>query len=341
MKPIISVIIPVYNSEKYIQTCIDSILAQTFKEFELILIDDGSTDNGGFICDEFAQKDDRIKVVHKKNEGVSEARNTGIALAKGDYLTFVDSDDCIDTEFLYYALSETQKHNVDMFISGITMEFFDVDNVSALRYTIDKSQRMTVRELFEKLDKSYPQICICGPWCKLYKRNVVINSNVRFDRNLNNGEDTLFNLDYLKHINTLFFASDIFYHYRRVNSDSLFSRFRKDSYEILDFVYGKMYSLMLAEKCSEESLDTFKKMYFSMLLGGISKFFAPENKIGEAQLKMQIQKVCNDPFVKKYKFGSAKGIKANTALWLMNHKRYGTVYAMFKINSCIKRKKII
>lgn len=97
---LISVIVPVYNVEKYLRKCIDSILCQTYKNFEIILIDDGSSDNSGKICDEYLNRDERISVFHKKNQGLSEARNTGIKKAKGKYLTFVDSDDFINEEYI-------------------------------------------------------------------------------------------------------------------------------------------------------------------------------------------------------------------------------------------------
>ncbi|HAQ0795523.1 TPA: glycosyltransferase, partial [Enterococcus faecium] len=100
----ISIIVPVYNVEKYLKKCVDSILGQTFTDFELLLIDDGSTDNSGSICDELAKTDNRIKVIHKENGGLSDARNIGIEVAKGDFIGFIDSDDYIDEDmyaFLY------------------------------------------------------------------------------------------------------------------------------------------------------------------------------------------------------------------------------------------------
>lgn len=100
MNPKISVIVPVYNTEKYLHRCIDSILAQTFTDFELLLIDDGSKDNSGTICDEYAAKDSRVRVFHKENGGVSSARNLGLDNAKGEWISFVDSDDYTDSYFL-------------------------------------------------------------------------------------------------------------------------------------------------------------------------------------------------------------------------------------------------
>ena len=99
--PQISIVVPVYNVEKYLERCIDSILAQTFTDFELLLINDGSKDSSGLICDKYAEKDSRIRVFHKENEGVSRARNLGISNARGRWLCFIDSDDWVDKEYLH------------------------------------------------------------------------------------------------------------------------------------------------------------------------------------------------------------------------------------------------
>lgn len=119
MNPTISIIIPVYNVEKYIHRCINSILNQTFKDFELILVNDGSTDNCGEICDFYGSIDDRVKVIHKNNRGVSDARNRGIDIAKGNYISFVDSDDFIELDMYESMYKKIEEDNADICICGI------------------------------------------------------------------------------------------------------------------------------------------------------------------------------------------------------------------------------
>ncbi len=113
---LVSIIVPVYNVEKYIKTCLDSIINQTYKNIEILLIDDGSTDNSGKICDEYSKKDKRIKVFHKENGGLSSARNYGIDRAKGDYLTFIDSDDTLELDYIEYLYNLIKKYNTDLSI---------------------------------------------------------------------------------------------------------------------------------------------------------------------------------------------------------------------------------
>ena len=116
---LVSIIIPVYKVEKYLVNCIESVLQQTFKDFELILVDDGSPDSSGKICEEYAQKDSRIKVIHQPNGGLSAARNSGIATAKGDYMTFIDSDDFIFPHYLEVLVKLCQENDADMSVCGM------------------------------------------------------------------------------------------------------------------------------------------------------------------------------------------------------------------------------
>lgn len=122
MKPVISVIVPIYNVEKYLPRCIESILNQSFKEFELILVDDGSSDNSGKICDIYAEKDERVKVIHKENGGVSSARNVGIKAVNGEYIGFVDPDDYIDREMYKNLYELCENNNCDIGICKLGRE---------------------------------------------------------------------------------------------------------------------------------------------------------------------------------------------------------------------------
>lgn len=130
-KPLISIIVPVYNVEKYLNECLESIVNQTYENLEIILVDDGSSDNSGKICDEFALKDSRIKVIHKKNGGLSSARNSGIDIANGEYLSFIDSDDMVDRNFILTLFSLIQKSSLELSSVGFKA-FFKSENLDEL-----------------------------------------------------------------------------------------------------------------------------------------------------------------------------------------------------------------
>ena len=135
--PTISVIVPVYNAEKTLRRCVDSILAQTFEDFELILINDGSKDQSGDICDEYAAKDSRVKTIHKTNGGVSSARNAGLRIAQGEYIAFIDSDDYIDNDYLL----GFKHYDADLIISGAKLISINNKWGGVQRFKLHKNTR--------------------------------------------------------------------------------------------------------------------------------------------------------------------------------------------------------
>ena len=168
--PMISIIVPIYKVEKYLSKCIDSILSQTFTDFELILVDDGSPDSCGKLCDEYALKDNRIKVIHKENGGLSDARNAGIKVAKGKYLGFVDSDDYIAPdmyELLYRLLTES---NAEIAVCDAVL----VDEETEANYT--ESTELYVLEREKALQEMiFKRLFAVNAWNKLYKRELFSN----------------------------------------------------------------------------------------------------------------------------------------------------------------------
>lgn len=199
--PKISIIVPVYKVEEYLPRCIDSILAQTFKDFELILIDDGSPDNCGKICDEYAKNDYRIKVLHIENGGVSNARNTGINEAVGEYISFVDSDDVIHPQ--YY---EAMLKNADD---------ADVVYCEYKKFTqeceFERIKNCDTQVYYGKDIFSNPSLSFCNVWNKIIRKNLL--DNHRFDTNLKNAEDSLFAFDLLTKCNKVVYIKHQMYGY--------------------------------------------------------------------------------------------------------------------------------
>ena len=201
--PKISVIVPVFNAEKYLQRCIDSILIQTFSDFELLLIDDGSTDSSGKICDDYAKLDSRIKVFHKPNGGVSSARNLGLDQAKGEYITFVDSDDRLtDKSFNIF----NSKINADFIVTSYT----EYNGVLKQIQISDTNSFLYGDKMIEFLKKNINTTTIKTPWGKFFKNKLI---NIRFDDKIICGEDFLFVLTYLKKVDSIFIVCDSSYIY--------------------------------------------------------------------------------------------------------------------------------
>lgn len=231
---LISVIIPVYNSEMYLGSCIKSVINQSYSNFELILVNDGSTDNSGIICNDFASKDIRIKVFHKENGGVSSARNYGLENANGVWISFIDSDDFIDRDFLE-SFEISEKTNSQLFISGYSIE--DKQN-SIVKKKIGCFNDVLFAEIVYKLDK---ERFLSSIWGKLFQSNIIKINNIFFDENIRFGEDTVFLWNYLLKINTLEINNSIGYHYMKYDTESLTSI--SNSFESLTVVNEEIFKL--------------------------------------------------------------------------------------------------
>ena len=226
----ISIIVPVYNVEKYLDECIQSIVSQSYTDWECILIDDGSTDKSGDICDQWTKQDQRIKVIHQKNQGVSIARNQGIDKAKGEYITFIDSDDWVDSEYLQTLFQPTLKQPTDLVVAGLVHNY---NNGSTKTYSSCFTGNFELNfhqaDYFIELNKCnllYP------PYIKLYKTELIKKHKIKFNHEYSYGEDLLFNYQYLEHVNTIACINQAHYHYRILGIGTLSSTIRHNQFEI-------------------------------------------------------------------------------------------------------------
>ena len=211
----ISIIVPVYNVEKYVGNCITSLLNQTYKNVEIILIDDGSLDSSGEICDEYAREDDRIKVIHQKNAGVSTARNRGIEAATGDYIGFVDSDDYVSKEMYEHLLSVCLNNNVDIaqcdriYTDKLYTEREKIVNTSEKVYIIKRQKALHELLCSQSVRSSL--------WSKLYKKELF--DGVRLDTRLVAGEDGIANYQLISKTDKIAVSEKAcYYYYQRSGS---------------------------------------------------------------------------------------------------------------------------
>ncbi len=220
--PLISVIIPVYNVEKYIRQCLNSIIAQTYTNLEIILVDDGSTDNSGKICDEYAKKDNRIKVIHKQNEGLPSARNVALKVCSGQYVGFVDSDDHISSDMYEYLYNLITENNADISMCNM---FIEKNEQRIKSNIIDTLYKCVTQEEFFK----FP--CWRVVWNKLYRSSLL--RNFSFTSGISYGEDTLFLFEVITHSDKMAIGNKQKYYYRE-NSSSITHKFNKRNMQYLD-----------------------------------------------------------------------------------------------------------
>ena len=221
--PKVSVIVPVYKAEKYLRKCVDSILAQTFRDFEVILVDDGSPDGSGAICDEYAKKDPRVRVFHKENGGVSSARQCGLDHARGEYTIHADPDDWVEPNMLEELYTKAKADDADMVICD-----FYVNDSRGQRYVRQRPSALdhetVLRELFQQLHGS------C--WNKLVRRACYDSYNVVFPTKISFCEDLYVNSAILKYPIKVTYIPKAFYHYeQQVNVNSLSQKYTILSFE--------------------------------------------------------------------------------------------------------------
>lgn len=237
MNDLISVVLPVYNVEKYIRQALDSVINQTYQNLEIILVDDGSPDNSGSICDEYASKDNRIRVIHKENGGVSSARNAGIDMATGDWLYFMDPDDWIELNTFELVMGKIAETKADMC-------FFDFYRLSKNKKRYCYSIRNVDGKFFFN-DMSNINTLLAydgGSVCCSFFRSSVINKSIRFDETIKIGEDYLFRLECYGHISSFAYISKALYYYRD-NANSAMNSSNCEFQKYADLMYDKFYNL--------------------------------------------------------------------------------------------------
>ena len=235
-KDLISIIVPVYNTEQYLNQCLDSLLNQTYKNIEIIIIDDGSTDNSKEVLCEYEKKDLRIKIISQENQGLSKTRNVGFLESTGEYVMFLDSDDWIDVETCYAAVNEMKKNDVDVVMWSYIREYqslskpvllFDDEQILWDKNDVYNLYQRMVGLVNEQLECPQKTDSLITAWGKLYKRSVI--KDVEFvDTKIIGTEDALYNICVFSHINRAIYIPNMFMHYRKTNPNSLTHKYKKN-----------------------------------------------------------------------------------------------------------------
>ena len=257
--PHISVIVPVYKVEQYLPACIDSILAQTYKNFELILVDDGSPDYCGKICDEYASKDNRIKVIHQENGGVTKARTVGVNKAIGEFISFVDSDDTIPSDALE-SLCNCITPNIDIIIGKMTE-----DEKFPLNNSIENSTAIINIDIYREMQLSQTYLLQSGPVAKIFRRSLFTKEVTEIPRYIVIGEDWLMNirLSFSTSKNVCFLNHTVYNYIKRYNSiTNVFTR---------DINYEKEFFKLYTDSIPQNE----QKKYSSFIIAqGLKTYFS-------------------------------------------------------------------
>lgn len=325
----ISVIVPVYNVERYIRQCVESILGQTYTDLEIILVDDGSTDGSGSICDEFKLRDDRVVVIHKRNGGLSDARNAGLDIAKGAYIGFVDSDDYIEPDMYEVLYTNCERHAADLAAARFVK--FDTQGEQEKCFTenIEVFSREDMLRLFIVGDRRYE--ITMSVWDRLYKRELI--SDLRFPVG-RCYEDIVFSTKAIEKSKINVYIDRALYHYR-LREDSIsgedFGDYTKTPLRIITDLIPELERqiLFLDEKGEKELADECRYQYIDNLFKYLVHFKWDANV--DEILKNKISGCCE-----QVQLDLKKGLKFFIKLLLLRHSVTRTV-KIFSLWQDIKR----
>lgn len=291
----ISAIVPVYNSEKFVGACLESIINQTLQDWHLIIIDDCSTDNSGLICDEFATKDERITIVHNEtNLGVSASRNLGISMAKGEYIGFVDSDDTICANMFEEMYSNAKKENADVVMCDATTVY---DNGRTQEDTITQ---VTDNKVLTKSDFT-PSLLLemAGSACRCIYRNDKYKMNpykypLRFPVGIKFSEDRIFNLYAFGQANKIVYLKESYYN-RFINDKSAVHRFHEDYFESYKQASDKISeAIKIAWEDNKDLQKAYLSQFITGAMGAICNYYYKTSTLTSIEKKNLVKKLCDD-----------------------------------------------
>lgn len=316
----VSIIIPVYKVESNdLRKCIESIMSQTYKNIEIILIDDESPDDCGKICDEYTSIDDRIQVVHQKNQGVSVARNNGLNRAKGNWIIFVDSDDWLEENMVEVLLRKAQSGNYDITICSAYVNYVDSEiknsffNVNERIFRGKEKNEIQLQLICKGVNEYYPPEIGCGvPWAKIYKKSFLDEKHLTFNPRLIRMQDNVFNLYAIEEADSIYYFNDYLYHYRK-NQQSACNKYNVNVISYFENVNEETKKFIENYNKGELFYDALNcKIVMSFHSYFLLNFFNEKNKKGYLQIRKEICALLDKEEYKK----ALKNVKFKYLLFL-------------------------
>lgn len=341
MNELVSIVIPVYNVEKYLSMCIDSVLKQTYSNLEIILVNDGSTDNSGKICDDYLKIDTRIVVFHNENSGVGSTRNFGVEHSNGKYIVFVDSDDCCRSKMIEKMIDNYEKNDNDtLIICGIDvfekdLEIYKSYSYNAGLYKVEDYVQTIL------LPTKIGQFC-GGPYNKLFLRDIIINNNIIFDTKATFAEDFCFNINYLKYIKQVHILDENLYLYRENSVNSLtyknyhnydaetYWSQRLHAFEVFEdiFYYYKLY---------KKNKGEINELLIRFMISSVK--MQCKNSVDKTEIFEYVKKICEDEYCRQH-ITSVSNINKldRIRLFLIRNRKYKILILAEKTRYVVGRK---
>ena len=344
----ISIIMPVYNVAEYLPKAIDSVLNQSHKNIELFLVDDGSTDSSGMICDEYASKNLCVNVIHQKNSGAHNARNNALKLASGEYVCFFDSDDYVDSNMIKDMLELAIKYNSDLVISGFYINtYYNSNDYITLNYIPYTTNDSTVENFNNKNDfrmnsyLNFDRNMFYPPWNKMYRLSYLKERNITFP--ITYRDDFPFVLSVIKDIENVTYTKNQYYHFLRKRSDSETQKFVENLYEKREEEHIEMLSLFSywGLQNDKNSIEMISRRYIDRVIECIVNLFNKECKLSSNEKESMIYKYLNnDNFNKCIKNANPKKLYLKIIYSILKTKNVYLCYIMAKFINFVKKKNI-
>lgn len=292
----ISIIMPVYNVEQYVGKAIESILEQTFTDYELLIVDDGTKDQSGVICDEYAQKDARIHVIHKENGGAPSARNTAIDIARGTYVYFMDSDDWAERTMLQDMYDMAEKHQAQLVVCGYYIDTYYGSKHLTEKICVDNRVYTDAASFREQSYRYFDRNMLYTPWNKLYRLDYLNAYKLRFPDTL--WDDFPFNISYIRHVERVVVTTNAYYHFIRARADSETAAYRADLYEKREEEHGWMEQLYREWGVeSEKTREMIYRRYIERMVGCIANVTSSKCTLSKKEQRAAIRKMLHNPRV--------------------------------------------
>lgn len=295
----ISIIVPIYNAEKYIDRCMSSIYNQTFTDYEIILVNDGSTDNSESICLKYKEKDNRITYIKKENEGAGSARNIGIELAKGGYLAFPDVDDFFEFNMYEKLYQLTDNGKYDVVFSGVN--YYKDDKTYDRSSNCLKVQYNTKEECRKNVMTFFPTSTIFDvPWNKLYKRSVILDNNIRFS-NTKRCQDAMFNIDFYNVINNACSIDKAYYNYIENTNESVYRKFPIDYIDINIAYFKKLINILSSWNMYKGDIKIhYDSSFIIAIYETMSMFDNPNWNLSKTMKNEYIKNIMNNRYIQSF-----------------------------------------
>ena len=350
--PVVSIIVPVYKVEKYIGECIESLQKQTLKDIEILLIDDGSPDNSGAICDEYGKKDARITVIHQNNAGVSAARNAGLSKAKGDWIVFVDGDDYAAEKMCEDAVNAAIQHSADI----VMFSYYTLNNDTAVLSKLIKEdegdisdkkeyiQKKTITQYYDREIASVKGVSAGTCWGKIIRSSVLRDSHVLFVPGLIRAQDTVFWLNAFEYASSIYYLDKPLYYYRVTDTNiTSGSRFIPDSVERFGKLIEEYISFITTHHKDDSFLRAFHIRTLQILYWHlVHNIFHTDNSDSLREKLELLRKICEyEPYKSALLSGEEKTLPKSTRLLLAMCKRRKYLLCFYSFKLLEIRKELI